>query len=283
MAEVLRAPHAPEGQLPERHLMHAGPDLLTHFMRHFEILRADTPALLEEAFRLRYQVYCQEGCLPGFDPLDYPDGLERDIYDYENRSVHCLLRHRATGSNAGTVRLVLADPVQPDALFPIEVAAGEQIDRNYLRKHCAARGTIGECSRFLLARQFRARAGEARWADGVAEVIDLGQAQDERRAPTHPVLGLLKAGMIMSWERQVCYWYTGMEPRLDRRLRQFAFALQPISPAIDYHGPCRAHWGYLPDVLAHTRERRSEVWRLLTGDGEIWPTDTSGTSAETTA
>ncbi|MGH8567684.1 MAG: GNAT family N-acyltransferase, partial [Gammaproteobacteria bacterium] len=99
-------------------------DLLTHFRKYFEILRADTPDLLEEAFRLRYEVYCGEGCLPGFDPLDYPDGLERDIYDYEHRSVHCLLRHRSTGSNAGTVRLVLADPVQPDAPFPIEVAAG---------------------------------------------------------------------------------------------------------------------------------------------------------------
>jgi len=64
-------------------------DLLTHFTKYFEILRADTPALLEEAFRLRYEVYCGEGCLPGFDPLDYPDGLERDIYDYEHRSVHC--------------------------------------------------------------------------------------------------------------------------------------------------------------------------------------------------
>ncbi|MGH8585199.1 MAG: PEP-CTERM/exosortase system-associated acyltransferase [Gammaproteobacteria bacterium] len=124
--------------------MDRDPDLLTHFRKYFEILRADTPALLEEAFRLRYQVYCQEGCLPGFDPLDYPDGLERDIYDYEHRSVHCLLRHRPTGSNAGTVRLVLADPVQPDALFPIEVAVGEQVDRNYLDKRCAARGTIAE-------------------------------------------------------------------------------------------------------------------------------------------
>ncbi|MGH8603862.1 MAG: hypothetical protein ACREXR_14150, partial [Gammaproteobacteria bacterium] len=72
-------------------------DLVTHFEQYFEILRADTPDLLEQAFRLRYQVYCQEGLLPGFDPLDYPDGLERDVYDYEHRSLHCLLRHRPTG------------------------------------------------------------------------------------------------------------------------------------------------------------------------------------------
>lgn len=250
--------------------MHADPDLLTHFTKYFEILRADTPALLEEAFRLRYEVYCQEGLLPGFHPEDYPDGLERDIYDYEHRSVHSLLRHRATGTNAGTVRLVCADPARVDALFPVEVASGAAIEPEY-RAASQLRRCIAEYSRLILAKQFRLRAGEARWADGVAEVMDSGQERDERRAPTHPILGLLKAGMIMSWERRVCYWYAGMEPRLDRRFRQFALALRPISLTIDYHGPCRVHWGYLPDVLAHMRERRREVWRLLTGDGEIWP------------
>ena len=142
--------------------------------------------------------------MPGFDPLDYPDGLERDIYDYEHRSVHCLLRHRPTGTNAGTVRLVLADPVRPDAPFPIEVAAGEHIDRDYLGKFCAARGTIAECSRFIVARRFRSRRGEQQWPDGLAEEgLDADRGSDERRVLTHPVLGLIKAAMIMSWERQV--------------------------------------------------------------------------------
>jgi len=250
----------------------AAPDLLTHFMGYFEILRADTPALLEEAFRLRYEVYCQEGCLPGFNPLDYPDGLERDIYDYEHRSVHCLLRHRPTGSNAGTVRLVLADPVRPDAPFPIEVAAGEHMDRDYLSKFCAARGTVAECSRFLLAKRFRSRRGEHQWPDGLAEEgLDADRRSDERRVLTHPVLGLIKAAMIMNWEQQVYYLYTAMEPRLDRRLRQFGLELSPVSPLIEYHGPVRAHWGFVPEFLAAVHQQRPEVWCLLTENGKIWP------------
>lgn len=247
-------------------------DLVTHFRQYFEIVPADTPDLLEHAFRLRYQVYCQEGCLPGFDPLDYPDGLERDIYDYEHRSVHCLLRHRPTGTNAGTVRLVLADPVQPDAPFPIEGAAGEHIDRDYLTKFCAARGTIAECSRFILAKQFRSRRGEQQWPDGLAEEgRDTGRRSDERRVLPHPVLGLIKAAMIMSWERQVSYWYTAMEPRLDRRLRQFGLVLRPVSPPVEYHGPVRAHGGFLPEVFANMHQQRPEVWCLLTENGKIWP------------
>ena len=260
--------------------MDADPDLLAHFTKYFEILRADTPALLEQAFRLRYEVYCQEGCLPGFDPLDYPDGLERDIYDYEHRSVHCLLRHRPTGSNAGTVRLVLADPVHPDAPFPIELAAGEDIDRDYLGKFYAARGTIAECSRFIVAKRFRSRRGEQQWPDGLAEE-DLGadRGSGERRVVTHPVLGLIKAAMIMNWEQQVYYLYTAMEPRLDRRLRQFGLELSPVSPLIDYHGPVRAHWGFVPEFLEHVRQQRPEVWCLLTENGKIWPPRDNSASA----
>ncbi|MGH8589090.1 MAG: PEP-CTERM/exosortase system-associated acyltransferase [Gammaproteobacteria bacterium] len=247
-------------------------DLVTHFNQYFEIVRADTPELLEQAFRLRYQVYCQEALLPGFDPLDYPDGLERDIYDYEHRSVHCLLRHRPTGINAGTVRLVLADPVQPDALFPVEAVAGDQIDRDYLSKHCADRGTIAECSRFILARRFRSRRGEHLWPDGLAEEgLDAYRESDERRVLPHPVLGLIKAAMIMSWEQQVHYLYTAMEPRLDRRLRQFGLELRPVSPLIEYHGAVRAHWGFVSEFLAHVHHQRSEVWGLLTENGKIWP------------
>jgi N-acyl amino acid synthase of PEP-CTERM/exosortase system len=252
--------------------MHADPDLLTHFTKYFEILQADTPALLEEAFRLRYEVYCREGCLPGFDPADYPDGLERDIYDYEHRSVHCLLRHRPTGSNAGTVRLVLADPVRPDALFPIEVAAAEHIDRDYRGKFRAARGTVAECSRFLLTKRFRSRRGEHQWPDGLAEEgLDADRGSDERRVRTHPVLGLIKGAMIMSWERQISYWYTAMEPRLDRRLCQFGLVLRPVSPPVDYHGSVRAHGGFLPEVFAKMHQQRPDVWRLLTENGNIWP------------
>lgn len=247
-------------------------DLVTRFKQFFVIVRADTPDLLEQAFRLRYQVYCQEGCLPGFDPLDYPDGLERDIYDYEHRSVHCLLRHRPTGTNAGTVRLVLADPVHPDSPFPVEAAAGTQIEEEYVRMAGPNRRSIGECSRFILARQFRSRRGEQQWPDGLAEEEpDASHGSDERRVLPHPVLGLIKAAMIMSWEQQVNYWYTAMEPRLDRRLRQFGLELWPVSPLIDFHGLVRAHWGLLPEVFANMHQQRPEVWSLATENGKIWP------------
>ena len=161
-------------------------NLFTHFRQYFEILRADTTDLLEQAFRLRYQVYCQEGLLPGYNPLDYPDGLERDIYDYEHRSAHCLLRHRPTGTNAGTVRLVLhADRVRPDAPFPIEESRLRSTStRDYFAQGplCQPTSALFQSSRFILARRFRSRRGEHQWPDGLVEEEFRHQSR-EQRAP----------------------------------------------------------------------------------------------------
>ena len=78
-------------------------DFLSCYREHFEVVRASTPSLLDQVYRLRYQVYCVEN--------DYEDagrqaeGRETDIYD--DRSVHALLIHRRSDAVAGTVRVIL--------------------------------------------------------------------------------------------------------------------------------------------------------------------------------
>ena len=66
------------------------------FEEYFQIVLADTPALRDTVFRLRYQIYCME---TGFErPEDFPDGLEKDAFD--GRAVHSLLQHKASGDEA---------------------------------------------------------------------------------------------------------------------------------------------------------------------------------------
>ena len=67
-------------------------DVVAAFHEYFEIIDANSPELLREVFRLRYQVLCVEQRAPGFEPSNYPDGLESDQYD--RHSSHILLRHR---------------------------------------------------------------------------------------------------------------------------------------------------------------------------------------------
>src|SRR5688572_26885229 len=59
------------------------------------------PHLLEESYRLRYQVYCLERCfLPA---ADYPDGLEVDRFD--RHSVHVAVLN-LRGEVIATARLI---------------------------------------------------------------------------------------------------------------------------------------------------------------------------------
>src|SRR5579872_4358985 len=77
-------------------------DLLSRHNIYFQTCLADTPALTETAYRIRYQVYCLER---GFENADQQvGGMELDAYD--SRALAGLLIHRPSGDAMGTVRLV---------------------------------------------------------------------------------------------------------------------------------------------------------------------------------
>src|SRR5580704_10802799 len=76
---------------------------------------ADTPALLREAYRLRYQVYCVER---GFEAGQ--NGIEYDEYD--KFAQHAVVRWQQTGEVVGTVRLILPKTPAGGHDFPLEHA-----------------------------------------------------------------------------------------------------------------------------------------------------------------
>src|SRR3954454_8193924 len=72
---------------------------------HFDIVRADTPALLDRVYQIRYQVYCVEN--PFEDPAQNVGAREIDADD--DRAAHILLMHRRSGEAAGTARVIFPD------------------------------------------------------------------------------------------------------------------------------------------------------------------------------
>ena len=100
------------------------------FEEFFRISVARSDRELDEVQQLRYQVYCKERQFEKEE--DCTDGREKDAYD--GRSVHAYLRHVETGKLAATVRLVLADPADPGAAFPIEEHCGEHFFEGRDRK-----------------------------------------------------------------------------------------------------------------------------------------------------
>ena len=105
----------------------------------------DDPVLLEQSYRLRYQVYCVERHFLNAD--DYPDGREMDDFDAVSVHVGAL---DSDGELAGTARVVLPTPLGYPlshycAFFP-EV----RLDAPGMR--------VVECSRTMISRDYVPRS-----------------------------------------------------------------------------------------------------------------------------
>ena len=182
--------------------MHQGDDspseVYADFHSYFSIVPAATAELLDEVFALRYQVYCIEHHFE--DPVDHAYGREQDRFDA--RSVHMLIRHRATDVCAAAVRLILADADDPQALFPIEHGCGRDFTEEAHRRIAGLhRPHVAEISRFAVSKEFRRRLGEAETVSGVSPQAvytdGLGMANRRRGFP-HITLGLFAAIVRMS-------------------------------------------------------------------------------------
>ena len=110
----------------------------------FQLVLANTPDLLQEVYRVRYQVYCIEN---QFEDQN-PHGLERDEFD--DHSVHSLLVDAASHRSVGTVRLVM--PRSESGLLPFHrVCEGAGRFNSDLLPY----KTTAECSRFAISKTFR--------------------------------------------------------------------------------------------------------------------------------
>lgn len=180
-------------------------------------MRATTPALLDQAYQLRYQVYCVENPYEEVD--EHSGGRETDRYD--ERSVHALLFHRHSGTVAGTVRLILPGGAQA-APLPI-YAATQGHQREWLDRvpywHTA------EISRFAVSREFLCR-----WARA-----------DDRQIFRYITIGLIRGVLDICHDTDIKYVCALMEGALIRLLRGLGIVFEHVGGQVDYHGarhPC---------------------------------------------
>ena len=89
--------------------------LLARHNVYFETRLAETPATIEAAHQLRYQVYCLERKFE--NATEHSTGLETDQYD--RHAIQGVLFHRPTERPIGTVRMILPADCAKDGL-PIE-------------------------------------------------------------------------------------------------------------------------------------------------------------------
>lgn len=232
------------------------------FHQYFEVIPADTAALQQEVFRIRYAVYCEE---LGYEPVEqYPDGLERDTFDHRSR--HLLLRHRKTGIFAGCVRLVFTGYNQADTPhpLPLETIYEEQSESGaiplFREPHPAAevsrlavprkfrlgglddfepvdRESAGEISRLAVHRSFRRRGNDGALAQQAqGEAPRAYTAHREQRQHAHIPIGLYLAAAAVAINSGIHHVFVMAEPRLIRHLRYYGIHFQQVSEPIEHRG-----------------------------------------------
>jgi N-acyl amino acid synthase of PEP-CTERM/exosortase system len=127
-------------------------DLCQHFNRYFSLSVADSQLLKQEAYKIRYQVYCQE--LNYEAPTNFPDEMEIDLYD--NHSIHCLLKHKPTGIYAGCVRIIVPQKHTYKSIFPWQQFASKMVYPSPEYEW----SNICEISRLAVRGEFRKRQGD---------------------------------------------------------------------------------------------------------------------------
>jgi N-acyl-L-homoserine lactone synthetase len=193
----------------------------------FEIRQIDDdPGLMEQSYRLRYQVYCVER---GFlDAANYPDQLERDEFD--GFSLH-----------AG----VIAEPNRLVGTLRLVKICMEELP---LFRHC----TIDEeCAR-------RLRQDDVRLAE-VSRLCMSRECRDEQTGNSRVALSLFRAGYQTSKRAGLTHWLAAMESSLHRLLSAVGVPFRVAGPVTDYFGPVAPYVCALQEfdqiILSGTRPR----------------------------
>lgn len=237
-------------------------NIINAFNAYFEMVAAQSDELKNEVYKLRYQVYCNE---TGFEnPNHYPNGMEFDEYD--NHSIHYLIRHRKSQIYAAATRLILPDAHNPQKLFPIEKHT--QIDSSKtIRK--IPRNNLGEASRFCVSKEFKRRKNEPGTLTGIPFDWEPIFTEDERRIFPHLTIALIACLIRMSDQHDIHYWYAVMEPALIRYFSSLGIYFVGIGPLTDYHGkrlPCMIK---ISDLLNGVAEKDPALWEMMTNKGQF--------------
>jgi N-acyl amino acid synthase of PEP-CTERM/exosortase system len=211
-------------------------DFANCYERYFKVLKADTPNLLDQVFRLRYQVYCVEN--PFEDPAEHLDGREMDEYD--ERSAHILLVHRESSAAIGTARVIL--PRHGDKSGPLPIQRVLEPDDRKAFESLPLRRTA-EISRFAVGKALRHHwwskpASRPAFSDMSRELLT-----SEKLLTRYITFGLLRGLIGTCMEHAILHIAAVMEPSLIRAFTRLGMNFQSLGGRVDYHGirqPCVA-------------------------------------------
>ena len=208
-------------------------------------------ALIEEIFRLRYQVYCKE-C--GFiKEEDYPEGIETDMYDAQ--SVH-FVAMSAENELVGTLRMILPGKLE----LPIQKYCPDVFTREDI-----AQKDYTEISRLVISKNIRRRKGDQLYYEPEVEdkTITVGQNAFLRRAKPM-AFGIYRELYRESKRCGINRWFTIMEKSLYLLLRIHGFKFECVGNEIDFYGPVSPYVGRMDMIEHEVKEKFEKFYEYFT-------------------
>ncbi|MDS4042247.1 MAG: PEP-CTERM/exosortase system-associated acyltransferase [Candidatus Competibacter sp.] len=224
------------------------PSLDSDFQDYFRVTLARTPELLEQVYRIRFDVYCQEFQYEREERC--PGGLERDEYD--PCSLHCLIVHRPSNASAGCIRLILPDAVTPEYPLPMERFCGHSLTHPLRHPSRLPRAGVTEVSRLAVHTRFRRCLGDfTSQANRVAHGDGFSPAERRIFPLLCPALFCAGAALMVLAQRQ--HAFVMAEPCLARRMQGVGFPFVQVGHPIEYHGPRAAYYVHVQQVLENLK------------------------------
>lgn len=199
-----------------------------HFSQYLKPQIATTDELKHEVYQLRHQVYCEE-----LHFEDIKDSYE-ECDEFDDRAVHCFIRHLSSKKMAGTVRLITTqDQHQP---LPLEKFCSHAIDHPELAPSCFPRDSICEMSRLAVPEGFRKRAIDKFKGAATGAINEQVFSETELRCFPYIAICLYMAATAMAIRSKRHHVFVMMEPRLARSLTFVGIKFQSIGKLIEFHG-----------------------------------------------
>jgi N-acyl amino acid synthase of PEP-CTERM/exosortase system len=235
------------------------------YHRTFQLIKADTPELKGRAFRLRYQVLCEEHDY--LDPFEIGGFIERDAFD--DRAVHYLLIHKQSNETVGTLRVVLPNDERPTESFPIQLHCDHpllQFDSRALR--------LCEISQFCMAPRFRKRPLDGKLLaayhdQDTMEGYDDGNVMIVRRRIAYPQAALMQGAFEAALEAGLmdCVWM--VEPKHLWSLNKIGFSYRVLGPHSEYCGGLQPVIFNIKNVLDTMERKAPHCWDIVSDGGRL--------------
>jgi N-acyl amino acid synthase of PEP-CTERM/exosortase system len=202
----------------------------------FSFGKIKTPDLLQEAYKLRYQVYCKECHF--IQESDYPLGYETDRFDEHSSHFGGFDNQQRL---VGSVRLILPSCKK----FPIEEhCSGLHVDPSVIpREKCA------EVSRLTISKLYRRRANDGLYYEPQVDAVSgIDKGTDFTRRVRPMAFGLYREMYQESKRLKIRYWFALMERTLWLLLKIHGFVFRPIGDQVEFYGMVTPYLADLMDI-----------------------------------